>query len=87
MDMQADGAMTADGEAPMPQDAIFRIASVSKPIVAVAAMILVEEGTLRLDDPVDPFLPNLPTGKSSARWRVTSLTRSRPSGRSRCATC
>jgi CubicO group peptidase (beta-lactamase class C family) len=58
-DMQAYGAMTADGDAPMPQDAIFRIASVSKPIVAVAAMTLVEDGTLRLDDPVDPFLPEV----------------------------
>ena len=59
IDVQAYGAMTADGAAPMPRDAIFRIASVSKPIVAVAAMTLVEDGTLRLDDPVDPFLPEL----------------------------
>lgn len=58
-DIQACGAMNADGDAPMPQDAIFRIASVSKPIVAVAALTLVEDGTLRLDDPVDPFLPEL----------------------------
>jgi CubicO group peptidase (beta-lactamase class C family) len=41
------------------QDTIFRIASMSKPVVAVAAMILVEECVLRLDDPVDDYLPEL----------------------------
>ena len=44
---------------PMQRDTIFRIASMTKPIVAAAAMILVEECRLRLDDPVDPFLPEL----------------------------
>ena len=40
-------------------DTIFRIASMSMPVVAVAALILVEECALRLDDPVDEFLPEL----------------------------
>jgi CubicO group peptidase (beta-lactamase class C family) len=40
-------------------DTIFRISSMSKPITAVAAMILVEECVLRLDDPVDDYLPEL----------------------------
>ncbi len=44
---------------PMRRETIFRIASLAKPITAVAAMILVEECRLRLDDPVDPFLPEL----------------------------
>ena len=43
----------------MRRDTIFRLASVTKPITAVAAMILVEECKLRLDDPVDEFLPEL----------------------------
>jgi len=47
---------TAGGAEP---DTIFRIASMSKPVVAVAALILVEECALRLDDPVDEFLPEL----------------------------
>ena len=52
--------MTAfENAGPMRRDTIFRIASVSKPIVAVAAMTLVEDGTLRLDDPVDELLPEL----------------------------
>jgi CubicO group peptidase (beta-lactamase class C family) len=44
---------------PMRRDTIFRVASVTKPIVAAAAMILVEECVLRLDEPVDPWLPEL----------------------------
>ena len=43
----------------MRRDTIFRIASMTKPITAVAAMILVEECKLRLDDPVDALLPEL----------------------------
>ncbi len=45
--------------APMTPDTLFRIASVAKPISAVAAMTLVEEGTLALDEPVDKWLPEL----------------------------
>jgi CubicO group peptidase (beta-lactamase class C family) len=47
------------GGAPMRRDTIFRIASMTKPITAAAALILVEECRLRLDDPVDSFLPEL----------------------------
>ena len=49
----------AIGGAPMQRDSIFRISSMTKPVTAVAAMILVEECRLRLDDPVDPWLPEL----------------------------
>jgi CubicO group peptidase (beta-lactamase class C family) len=52
------GAKALGGE-PMRQDTIFRIASLSKPVTAVAAMILVEECVLRLDEPVDSLLPEL----------------------------
>ena len=55
----AIGTLAFDGTAPMRRDTIFRLASVTKPITAVAAMVLVEECTLRLDDPVDAFLPEL----------------------------
>src|SRR6202022_2322428 len=47
------------GDEPMRRDTIFRIASLTKPIVAAAAMILVEECRLRLDGPVDRWLPEL----------------------------
>jgi CubicO group peptidase (beta-lactamase class C family) len=46
------------GEA-MSRDSIFRIASMSKPVTAVAALMLVEDCVLRLDDPVDELLPEL----------------------------
>ena len=47
------------GGAPMRRDTIFRIASMTKPVIAAATLMLVEEGKLRLDDPVDAFLPEL----------------------------
>lgn len=49
----------AVGGAPMRRDTIVRIASMTKPITAAAAMILVEECTLQLDEPVDRWLPEL----------------------------
>jgi CubicO group peptidase (beta-lactamase class C family) len=57
--VDALGTMDVDGCAPMQRDTIFRIASVTKPIVAVAAMILVEECRLHLDEPIDRWLPEL----------------------------
>jgi CubicO group peptidase (beta-lactamase class C family) len=50
------GVLRAGGP-PMPEDAIFRIYSMTKPIAAVAAMTLVEEGRLLLTDPVAKYLP------------------------------
>ena len=47
------------GGPPVTRDTIFRISSMSKPITAVAALMLVEECVLRLDDPVDDLLPEL----------------------------
>ena len=49
----------ADSRTPMAADTICRTGSMSKPIVAACAMTLVEDCTLRLDDPVDEFLPEL----------------------------
>lgn len=57
--VNAIGTMTAGGSAPMQRDTIFRISSMTKPVTAVATMILVEECKLRLDEPVDRFLPEL----------------------------
>ncbi|MBD1383335.1 beta-lactamase family protein [Bacillus sp. IB182487] len=53
------GMKKVGGSDPMRRDTIFRIASMTKPITAVAAMILVEECKLRLDEPVDRLLPEL----------------------------
>ena len=54
---EAQGQMDLEKKAPMRKDAIFRIASMSKPITAVAILILMEEGKLRLTDPVSRFIP------------------------------
>jgi CubicO group peptidase (beta-lactamase class C family) len=53
------GTLAFDNPAPMKRDTIFRIASITKLITAVAAMILVEECRLRLDDSIEPWLPEL----------------------------
>ncbi|MFI7058777.1 serine hydrolase domain-containing protein [Streptosporangium canum] len=57
--VEAIGTMRHDGGAPMRRDTIFRMASTSKPVTIAAAMILLDECRLRLDDPVDPWLPEL----------------------------
>ena len=57
--VDAIGMKAFGGSEPMRRDTIFRIASMTKPITAAAAMILVEECKLRLDDPVDRWLPEL----------------------------
>ncbi|TMC07745.1 MAG: beta-lactamase family protein [Chloroflexi bacterium] len=60
--VEAVGNLAFEGEGsstPMAADTICRIGSMTKPIVAACAMTLVEDCTLRLDDPVDEFLPEL----------------------------
>jgi CubicO group peptidase (beta-lactamase class C family) len=55
----ASGTKAVGGREPMARDTIFRISSMTKAVTAVAALILVEECKLRLDDPVDGLLPEL----------------------------
>ncbi len=55
--LQAHGVADLESGAPMQTDAIFRIASMSKPVAGVAILMLVEEGLVRLDDPVSRFIP------------------------------
>ncbi|SNS28880.1 CubicO group peptidase, beta-lactamase class C family [Geodermatophilus pulveris] len=55
----AAGTHTPGGDDAVRPDTVFRIASVTKPVVAAAALTLVEDGTLGLDDPVDDHLPEL----------------------------
>ncbi|MEV0144125.1 MULTISPECIES: serine hydrolase domain-containing protein [unclassified Nonomuraea] len=53
------GTMRHGGGAPMRRDTIFRMASTSKPVAMAAAMVLLDECRLRLDDVVDGWLPEL----------------------------
>jgi CubicO group peptidase (beta-lactamase class C family) len=57
--IDAVGAMAAGSEEPMRRDTIFRISSMTKPVTAAAAMILIEECAIRLDEPVTRLLPEL----------------------------
>jgi CubicO group peptidase (beta-lactamase class C family) len=53
------GTLTRGHAEPVRRDSLFRIASMTKPIVAVGALLLVEDCRLGLDDPVDDLLPEL----------------------------
>jgi CubicO group peptidase (beta-lactamase class C family) len=60
--VESVGTLAFDGagaDTPMAPDTICRLASTSKPLVAACAMTLVEDGTLRLDEPIDELLPEL----------------------------
>jgi CubicO group peptidase (beta-lactamase class C family) len=57
--VEALGPLHAGGTEPLRRDTLFRMASLSKPVTAAAVMILVEECRLRLDDPVEEWLPEL----------------------------
>src|SRR5271167_1224943 len=54
---EAFGWRDREAQAPMTDDAIFRIASMTKPVTSVAAMILAEEGSLQVSAPVAEYLP------------------------------
>ncbi len=53
----AVGKLDPSRDVAMPRDGIFRIYSMTKPVTTVAAMMLVEDGRLKLDDPVAQYLP------------------------------
>jgi CubicO group peptidase (beta-lactamase class C family) len=55
--LEAQGVMDLDSKRPMQPDSMFRIASMSKPVAAVAILMLAEEGKVRLNDPVSRFIP------------------------------
>jgi CubicO group peptidase (beta-lactamase class C family) len=57
--VEAMGAMAFGSNEPMRRDTIFRITSMTKPILAAATMMLVDDGALKLDEPVDRLLPEL----------------------------
>jgi CubicO group peptidase (beta-lactamase class C family) len=54
---QGFGVQGPDQSAPMSEETIFRIFSMTKPVISVTAMTLVEEGKLSVDDPVSKYLP------------------------------
>jgi methyl acetate hydrolase len=58
----------------MPVDAIFAIASMTKPVTSVAIMMLFEEGRLKLDDPVSKYLPGFDNLRVITKFNVEDAT-------------
>ena len=82
---EALGYRDVEGRARMPTDAIFRIASMTKPIVSVAALMLHEEGHFLLADPISKWLPEfsemkvaVPSSNSGARRPYRTLAADKP---------
>src|SRR5258707_8639725 len=55
--LEANGLMGVDSKKPMAKDSIFRVWSMSKPVVGVSILMVMEEGKIRLSDPVSKFIP------------------------------
>jgi CubicO group peptidase (beta-lactamase class C family) len=70
---EATGLMDREARRPMERDAIFRIASMTKPITATAVLMLFEEGHFLLDDPVAEFLPEFGRTKVFVRETAQGL--------------
>ena len=79
--------MDIESQKPMAKDAIFRIASMSKIVTGTAIMMLVEEGKIRLTDPVSKFIPEfrgqkvavaLPAGRGGATAGAAATPRPIP---------
>ena len=85
----AFGKRELGGDAPMTLDTVFWIASMTKAVTSVAAMQLVEQGKLELDEPIGERLPELAAPQVLEGFDADGAPRccARPGGRSRCATC
>src|SRR5580658_10422959 len=73
------GVLDVDSRRPMTSDAIFRLYSMSKPVTSVAAMMLVDDGKMSLDDPLSKFIPafagtRVAVEKHDADGKVTLAT-------------
>ena len=76
--LESHGLMDIEANKPMPKDALFWIASMSKPITGVAILMLMEEGKVRLTDPVSKFIPEF-------RGMKVAVIEERPAGRGAAA--
>jgi CubicO group peptidase (beta-lactamase class C family) len=71
---EAQGYSDAENKVPMRKDALFRIASMTKPITSVALMMLWEEGKFQLNDPVEKYLPEFKNQKVSTTSDASNRT-------------
>lgn len=70
---RAAGLADREARRPMREDTIFRLASMTKPIVSAAALALVDQGALRLDDPVTRWLPEFRPRLAGGRQPVITV--------------
>ncbi len=71
--LEAHGMLDLEAKKPMTKNAVFRIWSMSKPVAAVAVLMLMEEGKIRLNDPVSKFVPEM-------RGMKVAVAQERPAG-------
>lgn len=76
--LEAVGSLRLDPSEPMTKDALFRIASMTKPITAAAIMILADEGKLKVSDAVEKYLPELHDQWMIAQRAPDRLTLKKP---------
>src|SRR5207237_634194 len=55
---EATGVTDVEAKKPMTRESVFRIASMTKPVTGVAIMMMMEEGKLRITDPVSKYIPS-----------------------------
>ena len=55
--LEAQGIMDAESRKPMTRDSMFRMASMTKPVIGTSIMMMLEEGKLQLGDPVSKYIP------------------------------
>lgn len=67
--LRAYGLSNLETETPMTPDAVFEIASLTKPLTASAVMLLVQQGRVKLDDPISAYLPSVPAAWGGLRVR------------------
>ena len=82
---EAQGMMDLESKTPMRKDGIFRIASMTKPVTGVAILMLVEEGKVRLSDPVSRFIPEFKDTKVAVAKPGPEGSAPAPTGRGRGA--
>ncbi len=83
------GVLDVESKTPMTSDAIFRLYSMSKPITSVAAMMLVDDGKISLDDPLSKYIPAFANVRvaietSEAAGKKPLATEPQNRGQSRC---
>jgi CubicO group peptidase (beta-lactamase class C family) len=76
--MEALGQSDIEAARPMPEDAIFRLYSMTRSMTSLAAMILWEEGAFQLDDPISQYLPQFADQRVFADARSPSMDRTQP---------